>query len=69
MWQRLLDENTWHGKFIKGVVDTPKVAVVLVFFAGAFAVIAWDVLVARLRHGPPPRRSLRERAGLSLRLK
>ena len=60
MWKRLRDETTWHGKAIGAVLSAPKVFVVLVFFAGVFAVIAVDSLVQRMRRRSE-RRVLRER--------
>ncbi len=52
MSKQLLDENTWHGKTINGLVIVPKVAIVLVFFTGIFAVITVDSLVRRMRRVP-----------------
>jgi len=57
LWKRLLNENTWHGKLIAGICAIPKVAIVLVFFTGVFAVIAFDSLVLRLK------RNARAKAG------
>ena len=44
---RLFDETTWHGKGLRVAMNAPKVAVVLVYFAGLFAVIAADSLRRR----------------------
>jgi len=49
MWKRLLDDNTWHGKAIKMILGAPKVAIVLVFFTGLFAIITVDSIVRRSR--------------------
>jgi len=54
MQNRLLDENTWHGKSIRMAASAPKVAVVLVYFTGLFAVIAVDSFVRRRRHRSLP---------------
>lgn len=68
MWQRLLDENTWHGKFIKGVVDAPKVIFVLLYFAGIFTVIIVDSMILRRRNRAVPKRVLRTGGARSSRL-
>jgi hypothetical protein len=52
MQNRLLDENTWHGKSIRMAASAPKVAVVLVFFTGLFAVIVVDSFVRARRRRP-----------------
>jgi hypothetical protein len=57
MWKRLFDENTWHGKAIKMIVSAPKVAIVLVFFTGLFAVITVDSVVRRMRQAPKAKRT------------
>jgi hypothetical protein len=57
MWKRLLDENTWHGKAIMMVLSAPKVAIVLVFFAGLFAIITVDSVVRRMRQAPKAKRA------------
>ena len=49
---RLFDENTWHGKSIRMAASAPKVAIVLVYFTGLFAVIAVDSFVRARRHRP-----------------
>jgi len=54
MQNRLFDENTWHGKSIRMAASAPKVAVVLVYFTGLFAVIAVDSFVRRRRHRSLP---------------
>jgi len=55
MRHRLLDENTWHGKGIRMAAGAPKVACVLVYFTGLFAIIAVDSFVRRRKYRPAPK--------------
>ena len=54
MLQRLLDGCTWHGKVLRGIASAPKVAVVLVFFAGTFAVVIVESAL-RAKRVPGPK--------------
>jgi len=58
MLQRLLDGCTWHGKLLRGIASAPKVAIVLVFFAGLFAVIVVESAL-RAKRVPGPKGSTR----------
>jgi hypothetical protein len=60
MSKRLLDEDTALGKAIRGVVGAAKVLVVLLFFFGAFVVIAIDSLILRFRNRSMSKRASRK---------
>ncbi|HEY2345080.1 MAG TPA: hypothetical protein VGH80_04270 [Xanthomonadaceae bacterium] len=59
MRNRLLDVNTWHGKGIRLAASAPKVAYVLVYFTGLFAIITVDSFVRRRKYRPAPKGSAR----------